>query len=358
MAATPSNPESTLYPKITNHISEIIERLQALEHDPKHPEVPTPLAPIPIIGTVKLHGTHADILIYPTNAIIFQSRNLTNLTTSKDNAGFAAAMSSKTAALLHLRDLYLVRWRELNPTATLHQDVPVLIAGEWVGEKIQKDVAISQLSRRFVVVSVKVNGVWQDDQEYADISLDQFDIYNVSRAGLYHATLHPQDIARTATEVEQLAEQVAACCPFAATFGVTGLGEGIVWKMACDRYNGDASLWFKTKGGMFKPKIFRAGQHTRTDDGLGARRRTARVAAETWCSVQRLEQGWDVMGEKGVRRDGGGVGVYAEWVKRDVLVEEKGGIRDEGVDEEMLVGEIKKIAKAWYKKRVRVEVGS
>ncbi|EDU42842.1 DNA ligase mRNA capping enzyme catalytic [Pyrenophora tritici-repentis] len=357
MAATPSNLESTLYPKITTHISEIIEGLQALDRDPKHPEAPTLLAPIPIIGTAKLHGTHADILVHPNNTLTFQSRNLTSLTPSKDNAGFAAAMSSKTATLLHLRDLYLTRWSELNPTATLHQHHPVVIAGEWIGEKIQKDVAISQLSRRFVIVSVKVNGVWQNDQEYAGISLEADGIYNVSRAGLYHATLCPQDMARTITQVEELAEQVAARCPFAATFGLTGLGEGIVWKMACAKYNGDASLWFKTKGGVFKPKLFRAQQQSRMDDGVVVKRKAARAAAETWCSVQRLEQGWDVMREKGVRRDGSGAGVYVEWVKRDILVEEKRGIRDEGVDEEMLVVEIGKIARAWYKKRVRVEAG-
>jgi len=354
MSKTSSNAESVLYPRITNHISEIVERLQELERDPTHPEAHINIAPIALVGTVKLHGTHADILVHANDDIVFQSRNLTGLSPAKDNAGFAAAMSRKTHAILQLRNLYLARWSKLNPTKTLHRHHPVLIAGEWIGSKIQKDVCISQLSRRFVIISVKINGAWQNDQEYADISLDADDMYNVSRAGLYRATLHVQDVARTASQVEALAEQVAARCPFAATFGLAGLGEGIVWKLASPKYNADPSLWFKTKGGRFKPALFR---QPLKGGALGGKRRAARLAAETWCSAQRLEQGWDVLREKGVKRDGRGAGEYVDWVTQDVLVEEKARIKDEGVDGPMLVVEIGKIARAWYNTQIRVEAG-
>ena len=355
MSTTSSNAESTLYPKITNHMSEVVERLQELERDPMHPDAHTNLMPIPLVGTVKLHGTHADILVHANDDIVFQSRNLTGLSPAKDNAGFAAAMSHKTHAILQLRNLYLARWSKLHPTKTLHPHHPVLIAGEWIGSKIQKDVCISQLSRRFVIISVKVNGAWQNDQEYADISLDADGIYNVSRAGLYRATLHAQDVARTASQVEALAEQVAARCPFAATFGLAGEGEGIVWKLAAPKYNANPSLWFKTKGGKFKPQIFKQPRQTLADGALRGKRRAARLAAETWCSAQRLEQGWDVLKEKGVKRDGGAAGEYLDWVTQDVLVEEKTRIKDEGVDKSVLVVEIGKIARAWYDKQIREE---
>ena len=355
MTTNSNSAESTLYPKITNHISEIVERLQELERDPQHPEAHISLTPIPIVGTVKLHGTHADILVHANDDIVFQSRNLTSLSTAKDNAGFAAAMSNKTNALLQLRNLYLARWSKLNPTKTLHQHHPVLVAGEWIGSKIQKDVCISQLSRRFVIISVKIDGVWQNDQEYADISLEDDDIYNVSRAGLYRATLHTEDLALTVSRVETLAEEVAARCPFAATFGLTGLGEGIVWKLTSPKYNANPSLWFKTKGGKFKPQIFKQPRQTLADGALRGKRRAARLAAETWCSAQRLEQGWDVLKEKGVKRDGGAAGEYLDWVTQDVLVEEKTRIKDEGVDKSVLVVEIGKIARAWYDKQIREE---
>jgi hypothetical protein len=155
-----SSTDSTLYPQITTHVDEVIATLRQLNRDPEEPGLEVFLHPIPIIGTVKLHGTYADIVTHSDDTITFQSRNLTNLSTAKDNQGFAAAMSQNTQALSQPKDLYLSRWRELNPTSALDESLPVIIAGEWIGEKIQTGVAIAQLSRRFVVVSININNRW------------------------------------------------------------------------------------------------------------------------------------------------------------------------------------------------------
>ena len=351
--ATTDPTQSTLYPKITTHIPEIIEQLRRLNRDPVHPEANIAVDTVPFVGTVKLHGTHADILVYPDNRIVFQSRNITGLSVAKDNQGFAADMLEKTAAVLGLRDMYLERWKELNTSKTVGEDLPVVVAGEWIGEKIQKDVAISQLSRRFVIVSVNISGVWQKDDDYSDISLPDYDIYNASRAGLFHTTLYPDDHERTVLEVERMTEEVAAHCPFAATFGISGLGEGIVWKPVAPQYNGDTSLWFKSKGGKFKPTFFRV---PRSIEGVGAikeRRKAAATVAVAWCSQQRLEQGWDVLREKGVERDVRALGDFLKWIQYDILEEEKGHIKEHGVDEAALKIEIAKIAKPWYRAKLR-----
>lgn len=345
--------QSTLYPKITTHIPEIIEQLRRLNREPVHPEANITVDPVPFIGTVKLHGTHADILVYPDNRIVFQSRNITGLSVAKDNQGFAATMSEKTNAIIGLRDMYLARWKELNPGTTLEEDLPVVIAGEWIGEKIQKDVAIAQLSRRFVIVSINLNGVWQKDEEYSNISLPDHDIYNASRAGIFHTTLHPDDYESTVSEVEHMTEEVAAHCPFAATFGISGLGEGIVWKPVPRQYNGDTSLWFKSKGGKFKPTYFRIPRQNEGTDANKERRKTAAAMAVAWCSQQRLEQGWDVLREKGVERDVKALGDFLKWIQHDILEEEKSHINEHGVDEASLKIEIAKIAKPWYRAKLR-----
>jgi hypothetical protein len=344
--------DSTLYPKITTHVDEVIATLRQLNRDPEQPGLEVVLHPIPIIGTVKLHGTHADIVIHSDHTITFQSRNLTNLSTAKDNQGFAAAMSQNTQALSQLKDLYLSRWRELSPTSALDESLPVIIAGEWIGEKIQKGVAIAQLSRRFVIVSININSRWQRDQDYSGISLPNHDIYNASRAGVFNATLYPEDIQRTVTEVERLAEEVAARCPFAATFDRHGEGEGLVWKLAPRQYNSNPALWFKTKGGKFKPTFFRPPKKTTNIDTVEEKRKAAAAVAEIWCSEQRMEQGWDVLREKGVERDMKGLGEFLKWVQQDILVEEQAYIKRHEVDKPQLNIEIGRLGRVWYLARL------
>lgn len=357
---TISDAPSTLYPKITSHISEVVEKLLALHRNPEKPESEVSIAPVPIIGTVKLHGTHGDILIYHDNTIVFQSRNTVGLSPLKDNQGFAAAMSDKTAALLQLRDSCLSRWRDLHPARQLCQTHPVILAGEWIGTKIQKDVAISQLSRRFVIVSLSINAEWQRDQDYADIAAPKYDVYNISQAGVFRATLYPHDVQRTVADVEQLAEQVAAQCPFARLFGVEGAGEGIVWKPFSEStaYHASPALWFKTKGGSFKQASYQAPRQ-RIEKKVGgredeeARRREAEMAAQSWCGTLRLEQGWDVLREKGIKRDAQGLGAFLTWIQQDILVEEKQSMQRAEIDEAVLKKEIARIAKPWYKARVK-----
>jgi hypothetical protein len=347
------DPKSNLYPKITNHIREIIKKLNHLHRDLNAPDVEPTLPPIPIIGTVKLHGTHADILVspLPSNTIIFQSRNNPNLLPTADNHAFATTMSAKSSTILNLRDQYIARWKSLSPTATLNPDMPITIAGEWIGPKIQKGVAISQLSNRLVIISVKINGSWVRDSDYADIEAPDDDIYNISRGGFYHATLYPQDPQQTMPELEALAEKIAGNCPFAASFGVQGEGEGLVWKLANDEYVGDAELWFKTKGGRFAPTFTPAPKKPAVD--MAEKAEQAQALAKAWCSEQRLEQGWDYLREMGKDRGMKSIGEFLKWVQRDVFGEEKGFIEGNEVDESALKVAIVGVAKPWYLERMR-----
>ncbi|UPX17534.1 uncharacterized protein EKO05_0007883 [Ascochyta rabiei] len=217
---------STLYTRITQHISTVAKALKELRHNPDHLDEDVTLEPIPIVGSVKLHGTHTDILVYSDEKIILQLKNGSNITTTNDDQSIVAAMADKMDAILDIRNKYLACWRKLNSNTPLNPRHPILITGEWIGTNTQKDVGISYLSRRFVIVSVNINNSWIPDTHYPCIESPSASIFNVTHGGTFHATMYSDDIARTLSEVEPQAGAVATSCPFSAYFGVHGGGEG------------------------------------------------------------------------------------------------------------------------------------
>lgn len=59
--------------------------------------------------------------------------------------------------ILRLRNLYVAKWKQLNPNVPINKGHPVIIAGEWVGPGIFKTVALNELPKRiFVIISVSV----------------------------------------------------------------------------------------------------------------------------------------------------------------------------------------------------------
>jgi hypothetical protein len=342
---------STLFPKITTHIDEAITILKELERDISNPKKEVLLNLMPIVGTVKLHGTHADILIHSDDSIVFQSKGVVGISPTRDNAGFATTMSQKTKVLLRLRDLFLARFKQLNPETSIDQTHPVLIAGEWIGKSIQKEVAIAQLSKRFVIVSLNINGQWQRDSDYGGIAIPNHDIYNISRAGVFTHILHPEDVQRTTDELQSLAEDVARRCPFAATFGLDGEGEGIVWKPAEAPYNANPNLWFKTKGGRFKP-TFTPRPPRQCLETAEQNRLVAAEVARIWTSELRLKQGLDNLRERQIKINLRGLGAFLKWVQNDIALEEKRYIAEHKIDVPTLRIEIAKIARPWYGDRL------
>lgn len=346
---SPITSPTTLYPKITTHVTQVISHLRTL-----HSQCQT-ILPLPLTGTVKLHGTHADILIQADNTITFQSRNIVGLDILKDNSGFAAHFGSKTRTLLRLRDVLLARYRYLYPDVSFNPTLPVVIAGEYIGRGIQKHVAVSNLSKRFVIVSLHINGHWVNNADFSAISMPNHDIYNAARAGIFRGVLYPDDPQKTIDELTPLAEEVAAHCPFAATFGLEGEGEGIVWKIDSadeQEYNADPQLWFKTKGGRFRPTFARAPPPRQSPEAGERDREVAVEVAKVWCSEMRMQQGCEYMAETGSKMNMRGLGVFLKWVQSDILVEERGHIDEHGVDVASMKIEIAKIAKPWYIRRM------
>ncbi|ESZ92349.1 hypothetical protein SBOR_7259 [Sclerotinia borealis F-4128] len=234
---------NTLYPKISGKPKNLLVEFSKYQRTSKTRRVTS----ISLTGTVKLHGTHGDILIRTDNTVQLQSRN-GEVTTALDSYRFLDFVQAAQTEILDLKERLHARFLKLNPRAKLLDEHPLIIAGEWIGPKIQKDVAVSALPERyFVIISVSINGEWQPDELYSDIENESVCIVNISRGGFFHETILLKDPQPALAKMQALADAVEEECPFAKAFGIIGLGEGIVWKPAAPLCH-EAKYWIKLKG--------------------------------------------------------------------------------------------------------------
>ena len=206
-------------------------------------ELPT----IKFVGRVKLHGTNAAIVFNSDGSYYCQSRE-NIITEEKDNAGFAhwahKCGVSGTFPLPFLPEK-LDECGVSDPTPT------AVYFGEWCGGSIQAGVALNELPRMFVLFGVKV--IDPLTQETTWHRLPQFMVEN-PELGIYNIEMKTKayevevDLNRPDKAIEvmnKMVEEIDKECPFAKTFGVSGHGEGIVF-----RPEGDNSFQyaFKVKG--------------------------------------------------------------------------------------------------------------
>ncbi|KAI0741927.1 hypothetical protein C8Q80DRAFT_1123671 [Daedaleopsis nitida] len=318
----PTTTTTTLYPKIYGDIRSFLRGLA------RHGASPSSAAPLYMTGTVKLHGTHADMRVDLSlgrdhATVTAQSRNNAVLTRAQDNFGFAAFCSAQRAAIVRLAERVCARWRELHPDEDNAPADEVILAGEWIGRGIQKKphTAIRDLSPRlFVLCGVRIRGVWEHIERYADIADEGAQLYNISRGGFFRLpfTLGEVDddgdgngAARAAAaflaEARRLTAEVHARCPFGAALGVEGPGEGIVWNPSPDQgVLNEPDLWLKTKGEDFEGRPKKD-----SNENVVAKDEDKKAAVEAFvcraCHERRLEQGWDYLREMHVERNTNGI---------------------------------------------------
>ncbi|KAB2573889.1 Glutamate carboxypeptidase tre2 [Lasiodiplodia theobromae] len=354
----PAPTTSTLYPKILSDIRPFLRYLS------KHGAP----APLHMTGTVKLHGTHADmridLSIGPDNATVTpQSRNNTTLTRgARDNYEFAAFCAAQHAAIVRLAERACARWRELHPASDdspMNEDV--ILAGEWIGSGVQKKphTAIRDLSPRlFVLCGVRIRGVWEHIERYADVADEGARLYNISRGGFFRLPFALDEVgdgaapaaAAAATflaEARRLTAEVYARCPFGAALGVEGPGEGIVWNPSPDQGVPNVpDLWLKTKGEDFDERS-KKGPKENAVAKDGDKKKAVEAFVGRTCHERRLEQGWDYLREMGVERNTKGIQTFLSWVTRDIEVEEKEEIVELNLGTDWKIA-VTRMARTWY----------
>ncbi|KAI4289923.1 MAG: hypothetical protein L6R35_000796 [Caloplaca aegaea] len=328
---------STLFPKI-GKISDFLYNLK---------QVAPQASAVRIVGTVKLHGAHADWVVVNDDTIRVQSRNVLDLSSTRDNYGLFAFTSSLHIAIRRLRDKISSRYQQLNPGLTIDSAFPVIISGEWCGKGIQKGMALSKLEKHFVIISIRVNDEWVDDTEYADIHDEANGIYNVSKAGRYRLDYDLDAPETSDVTIQNWVSDIEHLCPYGASRGVQGRGEGIVWKAANDIDN--PALWFKSKA--MSHTISNSSKLPNAAVAPGNRQRAENFAMAV-VTGPRLEQGWEFLKETGVIRDLAATSKFVAWITNDILVEEEKEMSQKDIPKCKLKPAIKAIAEVWYKENL------
>jgi hypothetical protein len=178
-------------------------------------------------GTVKLHGTNAAIVLNHSK-LQFQSRERV-LSLDDDNAGF---MNYFHPAGRILKEAI---------TSEFPDAGTVVVYGEWCGGSIQKGVALNQLEKMFVIFGVQVDGKWVPTDWKLPGTL------NILHFPTWVITIDMQCPGAAQNALIDLTNAVEVECPVGAALGVSGIGEGIVWKCVTPGYE-SSDFWFKVKG--------------------------------------------------------------------------------------------------------------
>lgn len=199
---------------------------------------------------VKMDGTN--FMVTSLGDEIWCSSRRKLITVAEDNLGSAKFASKRDFGPL---------FAQVRAILGIDTSTAVVLAGEFVGKKIQSGVGLNELSKRFVLfgVATKVPGqrtetwhIW-DKARFAQVKSKEQAIYNILDFQSFRLEVDLADATSIQAANKLVATKVrdvCAACPVAAKFGVNGAGEG--WVLTLVEVDGvpvkEEGLKFKAKG--------------------------------------------------------------------------------------------------------------
>ena len=294
---------------------------------------------------IKLDGTNGGVQLLPSGEVLAQSRSRL-LSPSDDNMGFGAWVEANRS------------YFESVQTDGEH----LIIFGEWCGQGIQKRTSISKVPRRiFAVFAIqrlheRLATSWLEVEPVRIRALlpEHPDVFVLPWAG-QPVTMDYGDRAsleRSASTINKLVDEVEACDPWVAeTFGVEGLGEGVVLypeppadePVVRETYTG---LMFKAKGD--KHQVVKQKKPAQIDPEVAA---NVGHFVELFVTPQRLEQGVTeaCAGAYEMPR----MGLFLKWIGQDVKKESSVELEASGLVWKDVGKQVTSAARRWYMDKVR-----
>lgn len=292
--------------------------------------------------STKLHGSNCSVVLNLENyEISCQSRNK-KLKVGDDLNGFAQFVENNKDRFLSIFNDFLVLSVKPIPEGTKN----LVLYGEWCGKGISKGVAISALEKMFVIFDL---GFVIDGKE--DVLLDSMFFINAGRVLQSEGDIHsihnfttPQyldftDPLKLQKELYKDVEEVERECPVGKNFGVSGVGEGLVYTSSCGKYK------FKVKGESHK--VSDTKYHTEEEvEAL----RNVRNFVSSVLKEGRLTQGVTYLEEMGFDTSVKNTGKFIMWVNADIMKEEGDLITELGLDPVKVNKEVSRISRDYFKK--------
>lgn len=315
--------------KQVNHL----ERFRGLDEEgiPIYDEF-VQLPVLTFIGTVKLHGTNASICFNDNQGIWIQSRNQIK---NDGFFGFPLFVRKNEELFKEYFDLIKQEYKIDTSKCTIS------IYGEWAGNGIQKNVAISDFNPSFFIFDIKVspccNGT-QFESYYLDIT--EFpapahdNIYSIYQFDQYLCTIDFNNTDESYDSMMSITDKVEERCPVAYKLGKEGIGEGIVWK--CN-YK-DQKLVFKTKG----EKHSTSGIKKSIKEFSSEKRDKIKEFVNNVVNISRIEQAihevklQEELDEITIKQ----TGKILAWCGHDIKYEEESNLIDLNLDWKEVSGEV------------------
>ena len=308
--------ESKKMPSI-EALRKIVKDIEYLCEEPRLPELSA-------IGTVKLHGTNASILYNNTINTINPQKKSGIISIDNDNFGFARFVDENTTGCMDIID----KIKLLLTKEDLGLLEYITIFGEWAGKGIQKKVAISELPKAFYMFGVHIKHRCESENDYwlSSEIVSQLKplnpIYNLYNFKTYSIKIDFNKIGEANDLMKTQVDEIEKEDPVAKSFGVSGVGEGIVYVI--NNYKGQRFIW-KAKGekhvhtGKIKSK---GGYKEKQEDSK--RESFLDSILPNW----RLEQGiTEIFGESTLI-DRRLYGDYIKWINQDIIKEEMDRIEE------------------------------
>jgi tRNA-binding EMAP/Myf-like protein len=302
-----------------------------------------PLPKIRYRAKVKLDGTNAGVQVHPDGRVIAQSRTQT-LDPQNDNLGFAAWVARH-------RDYF----------SALKQSELLVIFGEWCGQGIQKRAAISKIDRKvFVVFATQVGDgervaprLVTEPAALRTLLPEHPDVFVLPwQDEVFELDFGNDDALRAAAaSVSEAVARVEAEDPFVArTFGVHGLGEGLVLYPMLGGETDDrkelVELIFKAKGE--KHQTVRQKQPAQIDP---EKSRGIDEFVELVVTEARLEQA--VTEACGGAFESARVGAFLKWMATDVQKECSAELERSGLSWADVNRAVSNKSRTWFLEKVR-----
>jgi hypothetical protein len=320
--------------------------------------------PIPVLefkGTVKLHGTNSALYQVLNDKKMFAQSKNNIITPEKDNYGFA-----KFAYYHEQHDRFdrMFDFIRKNYPDSYKNHETAVIYGEWCGSNIQENVALFNLDKMFVIFAIKLvdknhHERWLSENEIHDVfesansdkKLKDLSIFNIYDFPCWTLSIDMNNPKLKQNDLVRITDEVEKRCPVAYTWGVEGIGEGVVWRCTTIIPGIQTDdLVFKVKG----------KEHSVTNVST-----TALVDVEKVNSINefvdkvvtdnRLKQGLEYLKEQHLEIENKSISVFLKWITSDCIKEESDTMEESGLDKKEVMPAISAYAKQWFLKEIAMQ---